>query len=868
MSTLRQASIARRVKLLFLSTTAFALPVAAFAAGLPGAGTVTVGAVTSSTGSGGGGVGSTITNLTGAPILDVTGNSVVQWSGPANSSAVIGETTNAPGFNISGSSKLYVVGTDAGTSLLNVDASGNPSVIAGTLDASGDIGGNSVNVFVANTNGIVVTPTGTISAPVIGLIGANLASTTLAGGVIQANTAQINFAAGTNVPITYPTDGSVSILGTLNDNFGGLPIAADTVLVAGSGTVNVSGSVNATNLDVFGGVGGDLFNTGAFNPNEGTSTAGIAASYAYVPTDVTLANQSPQEVFADGDIDFSGFSALPSFGNYGWTGTLNNSGNLDVGPGIAGVVEGLFNPWFNTPNTGSSGFTFTPVGAVNNTGTINSTSGTFFANGFTNTGTLLVGNGNGLTVITGSGDITLGGTVAASASNAAISFADLEAGEFGVAPSNVTVTAPLTITGDSSLAVDEGFFGDEEQGATFFVNASGAVALNSAVSVTDTNAFGSRDASDSFFGDPAYAVDGSSITIAANQTVSNSNFSNTGQPEAILTVNKTGDAVTIDDGDTLTAGDVTIGGDNTSDLVTRPALTVNGNITATNTGYTSSGEDEFGGDVGSITAYVTSIGGDGKGTLTAQQFNFDYTRYINKSSNTSATNWITNGLALTSAGSDPTLNLNETGGGLQNTNITVTGDITVNANSTTAGFVPGAFLSGVLGTNLENTAIGNAGSHVVITSTGNIVLGGSSADNGTYGAQTGTPAVVDTSILGTAPGAYFWLPGLLYLANVNSSVPTGLSSTGSITAANSVSNDYLQPIAGFQGIYFGTDNLSVGGQLFTNDNSLVNFTTAAQVTQYKGVVYNVQASPSNISNTLNVAPNSAATRVYDFFYGS
>ncbi|MGC9216728.1 hypothetical protein [Acidithiobacillus sp.] len=198
------------LSLSLLLALGLAVPGAAFATGLPGAGTVTAGNVTSNTSTNtaphnGGGAGTIITGLNGPTTLTVTGNSVVQWGGPANSAAVKAEATatapNAPGFNIGGGQTLTVVGAAADSSLLNVDASGNTSVIAGTLIATNHASAtsNPVKIFIANANGVTVAPTGVISAPVIDLIGANLASTTMnASGVIQPNTAQTAFATGSS----------------------------------------------------------------------------------------------------------------------------------------------------------------------------------------------------------------------------------------------------------------------------------------------------------------------------------------------------------------------------------------------------------------------------------------------------------------------------------------------------------------------------------------------------------------------------------------------------------------------------------------------------------------------------------------------
>jgi filamentous hemagglutinin family protein len=251
-----------------------ALPGAAFATGLPGAGTVTVGNVEVNAGHAaktGGSTGSIITGLNAAPTLTVAGNSVVQWGGPTHATSVTEEAmapnSNAPGFNIGGGQTLTIVGTMPGLSLLNVDASGNPSVIAGTLNASGK---NGVNIFIANANGVTVAPTGVISAPVVGFIGANLASTTLIDNIVQANTAQTNFAVGNPVDIGYAAGGNINVLGTINDNTATTAAATDIVLAAGSTSVNVAGTLNTTALNIYGGVGGTVTNAGLYVPDMGT----------------------------------------------------------------------------------------------------------------------------------------------------------------------------------------------------------------------------------------------------------------------------------------------------------------------------------------------------------------------------------------------------------------------------------------------------------------------------------------------------------------------------------------------------------------------------------------------------------------------
>ena len=833
------------LRMSLLLALGLAVPGVAFATGLPGAGTVTVGSVASSTGTNkGGAAGTIITGMNGATKLTVTGSSVVQWGGPATSTAVKAEATaaapNAPGFNIGGGQTLTVAGTAAGLSLLNVDASGNTSVIAGTLTASGT---KNVNIFIANANGVTVAPTGVISAPVIGLIGANLASTTMIAGVIQANAAQAGFAAVKAVDIAYAAGGNINVLGGLNNNAGGVPAPTATVLLAGSTSVNVNGSINATALNIYGGVGGTVTNAGLYVPDPGAPATGVPAAHTYAATNVSVANASPTVVLANGNLAFSGYSAMPTAakpaagtataaGTYGWTGVLSNTGNLTVASPVegAGAFNVAPNPyvnfWYNTSGPGGT-FLQTPVGSINNSGTISSSGGTFFANGFTNTGTILVGNGNGLTVNSGTGDINLGGTVAASNSNSAISFANLNTITSGA----VNVSAPLTISDTSTT-------GKAGTPATFNIGARGPVSLTGALTLTDANAAGSR-------GIPLYSVTGSGITIGANQTVSNSNAANTMQPMADLFVNNPGQAVSINSGSTVTAGDFTIG------AVATPAnLTVNGGLVATNSAYNA----YVAGQNGSITAYATGI--TGTGSMTGQQFNLQYAGNLSNGNSPTSSPYYKNGFMLNAAGSNPTVNLLESGSGYQYTNVMVNGNVTLNADSSTASFTPGAFLSG---TAAAPQTLGNAGSPVILLSSGNIVMGSSS---GVAGNGIGS-GPVNTVAMGNSGIGSFWVPGLLGLGNANSATnPTAVNAAGTITSVGDVYNDYLVPLAGGKGMYFLTQNLGIAGSLYTNMNSNVNFLTQTALNQYRNSVYQVQYSPSVISNTLNVAPNPYAVAVF------
>ena len=797
----------------------------ALAVGMPGAGTVTVGSVTASAGiKVGGGVGTVITGLASGVTLTVKGNSVVQWGGynPAGTNVLVAALkadTNPAGFNVApGNTLTFTNATAPAVGVLNVDASGNPSVIAGTI-LNGAVATKAVNIFIANANGITVTSTGTIAAPVVGLLGANnLAAAPGAGGLPVANAAQTAFAANT-MPVTFGNNGSILVQGTIE----GSPIAspanaATNVIIAGSGSVNVNYDHIVTKASgIYGGTALTTLTTaGVATLALGSKTTQVTG---YAPTNVTLNDANPSQVFANGGLAFTGFSTLPSnktAANYGWTGVLSNTGTLGLTDNFIGGLKSSFtNPWFNTVNPVGSGFVNTPVGSVNNSGTINSgaASLSIFANGITNTGTLNVQPGGTLTLTSNSGDINLGGTVQANNATPAILSATLIANKSG----NINVTAPLTLNGS---------------GATFTVtDTPGNVSLAGVLSLVDTaaNSTGTAD----------YAVSGNAINITANQTVANANGTTTLQPTATLNVNQLGQTVTIGDGATLTAGNVMVGTTVAGALINRVNLIANGNITATNTGSPVAAYTD-----GDINVYATNVSGDGTGTMTGQVFGFDVTGNIRKSAANLTNNYWTNGLVLTSAGNTPTLNLLESAPGRQFVNLRDSGNLTVNSYSSTGGAM-GAGFYGTTGTAAFHPA--NAFSQMMLMSTGNMTLGGDS----TVGGQGGT---------GVA-GGNFWFPGLSYFGSIVSLANPNSIGAGSISSAGSVYNDFPVPVASGQGVYFMTNSLNLSGSVFTNMNSWVNFASSALQNQYAGAVYTTQYS-GQYSNTVNVVPASNQTNVY------
>ncbi|MCL4526380.1 MAG: hypothetical protein M1492_07785 [Gammaproteobacteria bacterium] len=801
----------------------------AFAAGMPGLGTVTVGTVTAnSLGIPGGGAGAAITGLASGNTLTVTGASVVQWGGRTDGTV----DTNPAGFNLSTGSILNVHSKGFGaTALLNVDASGNPSVIAGKLLSTNPFFG-STRIFIANANGITVTPTGTIAAPYVGLIGANLAVGNVAGVPTAApGTAQAIFGTGGNMPITYANaNGNVTVEGTIEGSFPIFPVnPTGGLLIAGSGSVNVDfTNIQAANQSAFVSGGSSLavnqagaVNYGGTKSGDGNAITGVVG---YVATNVALNNATAAlaQVDAYGNLAFSGNSVLPNtpFFHYQWKGVLSNTGNLQLmSNSIEGATGGgATNYWFDTPNPTGTGFVRGPVGSIVNSGTI--TSGgvglTTVSNGFTNTGTLNLQSGitNALSITSGTGDVNLGGVVQATNTQAAIERAKLTAGI-----GNINVSTPLTI-GNSGAS----------NGASF-------TALATTGNVNITGAMTVANSEPSSTGITRYRVTGNNITIGANQTVTNINGTTSKQPRARLILNGTSapGTVTIGAGNTLTAGDVRVYGA----VQSLTNLVADGNITATNTTEAPAGNTD-----GRFTFIGNNLTGSGAGTITGQVFDLWVTGNVRKSQPNLTNNYWSNGLVLTSAGANPTLNLGVDGNSRQFINLRVDGNITANSATPSGAGFTNPTMSGAFPVGDPNP---NRMSQLMLMSTGNLTLAGSGS----------------AYPLGKVPGpqaGYFFFPGLSYFGTIPSLANPNAIGTGSITALGDVNNSLAMPVSGGEGLYFMTNNLNLNGSLFTSMNSWVNYANASQEAAYANVQYAVAEAP--VTNTLNMEPAPTIGNVY------
>ncbi|MDD4934097.1 MAG: filamentous hemagglutinin N-terminal domain-containing protein [Methylacidiphilaceae bacterium] len=262
-------------------------------------------------------VGGSATYSSSTPGVGTVANgaarTAINWG---SSGGTLNVGNSGTGFNIGSSAILNFTG-HAGA-VLNVDTSGNPSLLMGTLNSAGNI-----QIFVANANGITVGSTGVINAP---------AGLGLVAGRVNAS----SWVGGSPLAIGFAQSGPLTVQGNLQGT-------GHVVLFAGSGNVNVSpvqGSAGnyfsgTTMVRVIGGVGG-IFSGVDFHPADG---AGSPIHSAPSATTVTLnlgTSTNPfsfegthLRVWSLGNIVNNGvLDQVASNPAFEWTGTFTNSGTL------------------------------------------------------------------------------------------------------------------------------------------------------------------------------------------------------------------------------------------------------------------------------------------------------------------------------------------------------------------------------------------------------------------------------------------------------------------------------------------------------------------------------------------------------------
>ena len=269
---------------------------------------------------------------------------VIQWGGNTTSTL---NATGTAGFDIGTSAGVEFSGAPNVNyaSVLNIDASGNPSTILGQFSAAGSVG----SLFVANANGIVVGASAVINAPGgLGLINANL--TGISSGAFATLQSQ------GILPIDFHgVSGGVSIASGA-DLSGIGPYGY--LLVAGAGDVNVAGTMPTnTSVVIDGGVGGVFRATlgsdgvvATFTPQDQGTAQSLSSldasnyntfSYQDAPTTVSVnlgtgstANIGNAALFADGDLNNQGNLNVSA----GGTITLNATGTITNTSGISAAT--------------------------------------------------------------------------------------------------------------------------------------------------------------------------------------------------------------------------------------------------------------------------------------------------------------------------------------------------------------------------------------------------------------------------------------------------------------------------------------------------------------------------------------------------
>ncbi len=156
---------------------------------------------------------------------------VMQWGGTPDIqtqavSAPSGITTNA-GFDIGQGATLNIVNQgNTGTQVLVVDATGNPSEIAGTIGVSSPNSGGAPSLVIANANGVTLDGTAVVNAPYVNVLGyaVDPASYIAANGAITINGS------------TPTNNGAVTVASGVQFN------GTSELLVAGNGAVNIGAS--------------------------------------------------------------------------------------------------------------------------------------------------------------------------------------------------------------------------------------------------------------------------------------------------------------------------------------------------------------------------------------------------------------------------------------------------------------------------------------------------------------------------------------------------------------------------------------------------------------------------------------------------
>lgn len=760
---------------------------------MPGGGAVTAttgGVLNTAVTVNGGAATGTIANLPNPSTIQLqNAGTVITWGASTGGVPNVADATNPQGFNLGSSAALTFDGKAAGASVLNIDASGNPSIINGVLSGQGAT--NNAAVFVANTNGVVVGSTGRLVLPVGGgLIGADMSSATAQQDFIANNKAATPFID------VQSASGAITFGGAIvGDNV--LNKAASSVLLAGSNVTN-TGNVYTTNTLVLAGI----------SAPQVTATVNAVATPVYRLA--TVATPTTLQTWTDAGgalapLDLA-INKQTVFGNAAGTytplvttagGTVINTGSFSSSPGSVTILG------TGDVTSGTSGSTDQTVGLFSDSAlNVASSSGSVnlynavkgYTTGLTlpsisvnagnnvNVNALVVGSAPASIVTTGAQNYLAGKTVTiGSTLNSGNGLTDLPiniTGQNVAVNANVAAGNNVFLSANGTLSVSNGatLTSDLNHGG------AGAIIITNGTNATTTTIAGTLNAG------VAPYITGPSVII--------NNLGNIGSDLNISGPINSSQDISIYSGGKLELANAAAGLSGTgvfNGVVMGTSASLSGAISAPGTiNYTANAATTN--LTGTMSTPSTAtlnvlnlIGAPGYSSgsqLTAGSI------VANVRGNMNApiagnTNWLNN--AITAApfvSSNPlSLSISAIGAARQSINVKVNGSSIVDSGTTTTTWGPGTpITSGFLS---SGSLVGNGGSQIILNSTGNMTTNGN-----------------------------FVFPG-----------GVTLKAGGLLDVAGGVYNAWTPVAQAYQGVFFEAPTIVASGLVLTNGTSWVNFST-------------------------------------------
>ena len=236
------------------------------------------------------------------------------------------------GFNVGSSATVIFKATDVTDNLLNIDTSGNPSVLAGKLEL------DSNNVLIANGNGIFVGPNADINISgnqygngELGLIADTINTSLTNLNAIGTNLFDVLYGYTSNGTLPVAS-GSVTVAsGAFIGNSSGSPY----VLIAGS-DININGSINVRTVDFLPTGNNSTITIGS------TGSVGASDNLSILPGSDDATTQNQYLSIQDNGV-MGAQSTMTMGGNGLYIGNITGSGSLAVGSLIINNLVGSIN---------------------------------------------------------------------------------------------------------------------------------------------------------------------------------------------------------------------------------------------------------------------------------------------------------------------------------------------------------------------------------------------------------------------------------------------------------------------------------------------------------------------------------------------